>query len=213
MPFGVFTISAMDTNEIRDRYDAFARWYDVVESIPEWLGLRRLRRGLIGQARGRVLEVAAGTGRNLPFYPSGVQFTAVDLSSAMLSRARGRAARLGLAVQFSVQDGATLGFRDGSFDTVISTLTVCTFPDPVAALREMARVCRPGGQILLLEHGRSDRPWLSRWQDRRAPRHYRMLGCNLTREPLELARQAGLVIQSAHRHLLGMVFVIRAATV
>jgi len=96
----------------------------------------------------------------------------------------------------------------GLFDTVVSTLGTCTFLDPVEALCEMRRVCRPGGRILLLEHGRSDRPGIAEWQDRRAPKHAACLGCWWNREPLENVRKAGLKPHTATRGLLGMVHII-----
>jgi len=196
--------------ELSKAYDRIARWYDLAEALPEWILLRRLRRRLLRRARGQVLEVAAGTGRNLPFYPPDCTLTLVDISSGVLAVARRRAERLGRPVQFEVMDAQALAFPDGSFDTVVSTLSTCTFPDPVAALREMDRVCRPDGRILLLEHGRSNRAWLARWQDRKAPAHARRLGCYWNREPLLLVRQAGLEVVEARRYALGMVYLIEA---
>jgi ubiquinone/menaquinone biosynthesis C-methylase UbiE len=107
-------------------------------------------------------------------------------------------------------DAESLAFPDHTFDTVVSSLTVCTFADPVAALREMARVCRADGRILLLEHGRSDREWLGRWQDRRADRHAKALGCRWNREALELIRQAGLAVIAARRVFFGIFHVVEA---
>ncbi len=197
--------------ELRAAYDRFARWYDLSLAPLEWAVLGRLRRRLLRRARGRVLEVAAGTGRNLPHYPPEVEeLVLVDLSPAMLARARPRARRVGLPVQMEVVDAQALPFPDGCFDTVVSTLATCTFPDPVAALKEMGRVCHPGGRILLLEHGRSRLPWLARWQDRTAPAHARHLGCHWNREPLELVQQAGLGLIDAERHALGIVHLIAA---
>jgi SAM-dependent methyltransferase len=140
-----------------------------------------------------VLEVAAGTGVNLGHYPAGIDIVFVDLSPSMLARARSRG-----APKVVVMDAGQLAIRDGSFDTVVSTLGTCTFPDPVEALREMRRVCRPGGRILLLEHGRSSRPRVAAWQDRRAAKHAGYLGCWWNREPREAVRLAGLDV-APHR--------------
>jgi ubiquinone/menaquinone biosynthesis C-methylase UbiE len=156
------------SREISQKYDRFARWYDWVEGIPDVLGVSRLRRRLLRRASGKILEVAAGTGKNLKFslrlsdHCPGCQFgdakpcskTRNEASDGYFFRAWG--------------DAQTLPFRDKSFDTVVSSLTTCTFPNPVTALREMRRVCESEGKILLLEHGRSDREWLARWQDRHA---------------------------------------------
>jgi ubiquinone/menaquinone biosynthesis C-methylase UbiE len=194
--------------EIARKYDRFARWYDVVEGIPDLLGVRRLRKKLLARASGEILEVAAGTGKNFRYYPESSDLTATDFSAAMLGGARARADRLGLKANFALADAEALPFPDRSFDTVVSTLTTCTFPDPVAALAEMARVCRAGGRILLLDHGRSDRPRLARWQDRRDERHAEALGCHWNREPLKLAAAAGLKLARMERIFFGIFYLI-----
>lgn len=195
---------------MRRIYDRMAGRYDLLVSVPEWLAFRRLRAGHVRRARGRVLEVAVGTGANLRHYARGVRVTAVDASEAMLARARRRARALGVAADVAAADAGMLPFAAGRFDVVVSTLSVCTFPDPVGALREMSRVCRPDGRILLLEHGRSDRRWLGRWQDHAEARSVARIGCHPNREPLDLARRAGLGIITARRLLLGVVHVIEA---
>lgn len=196
--------------EIRRKYDGFAQWYDFAEGLAELLGVRRLRRELLRRASGRVLEVAVGTGKNFPCYPRTCQITAGDFSSAMLRVARRRAARLALPVRFLSMDAEALPLRARAFDTVVSSLSLCTFPDPMAALREMARVCRPEGRILLLEHGRSDREWLGRWQDRRADRHAKRLGCRWNRDPLEIVRGTGLRLIRGRRTFFGVFHVLEA---
>jgi ubiquinone/menaquinone biosynthesis C-methylase UbiE len=196
--------------EIANKYDAFARFYDWAELAPELLGLARLRRRLVESATGDVLEVAIGTGKNLALYPSGSRLTGIDLSQGMLSKARRRAARAGLAATFEVMDVEHLSFADESFDAVVDTMSLCTFPDPVAALKELGRVCRSSGRVLLLEHGRSDRTWLGAFQDRRAGKHAKPLGCNWNREPLKLVEQSGLRIVRAERYFFGVFHLILA---
>jgi ubiquinone/menaquinone biosynthesis C-methylase UbiE len=159
---------------------------------------------LLDKVRGDVLEVSAGTGKNFRYYASVRRVIASDLSEVMLARARAKAEHLPLSISFIIADAEVLPFGDQAFDTVVSTLTICTFPDPINALKEMARVCRPGGKILLLEHGRSDREWLGRLQDRRAERYAKQLGCHWNREPLVLLRQAGLQIGEARRVFFGV---------
>jgi len=192
------------SRELSAKYDRFARWYDCVEGVLDLLGVRRLRRRVFSQASGKVLEVAVGTGKNLRYYPRDCQIIAVDLSREMLKVARERAAKLSMVISFSLADAEALPFSDKSFDTVVSSLSTCTFPDPVAALREIARVCRAGGKILLLEHGRSDREWLGRWQDRHADQFAKPLGCHWNREPLELVGQTGLKVYRAKRNFFGI---------
>ena len=195
---------AMDSlRELQGKWDRASGWYDVATVPLEVLLFRRFRSRLLKSAVGSVLEVAVGTGSNLAWYSPGVDVTVVDLSTGMLSRARQRG---GAAV--AIMDAQRLAFGDHSFDTVVSTLSTCTFPDPVKALREMHRVCRPGGRILLLEHGRSNRPAIAAWQDRRAPKHAAWLGCWWNREPLDNVRRAGLEPVVATRGFFGMLHVI-----
>src|SRR6185369_6401100 len=113
-----------------------------------------------------------GTGQNLPLFAPNSEIMAVDLSPRMLELARMNAGKYNLKVNFAVMDAEKLEFPDGSFDTVVSTLSTCTFPDPIKALQEMKRVCRPNGLILLLEHGHSSLPWLANFQDGNEYQHY-----------------------------------------
>jgi ubiquinone/menaquinone biosynthesis C-methylase UbiE len=191
--------------DLQKKWDRASRWYDLGTMALEALVFRRLRSRLLKSATGRVLEVAAGSGLNLVHYPRNLDLTAVDLSPGMLRRARNRGAH-----KVFVMDAEHLAFKDGSFDTVVSTLGTCTFPNPVEALREMRRVCRPGGAILLLEHGRSNRAALADWQDRHAHRWAAYLGCWWNREPLDTLREAGLQPHAATREYLGLVHVIQA---
>jgi ubiquinone/menaquinone biosynthesis C-methylase UbiE len=201
----------LSSSEIAQKYDRFARWYDWVEVIPDLLGVRRLRRELLQRASGRVLEVAVGTGKNLSYYSRDSQVIALDLSKEMLNVARERAAKLSLDASFLVADAEALPFSDQSFDTVVSSLSTCTFPDPVAVLREIKRICRPGGKVLLLEHGRSDREWLGRWQDRHADQFAKPLGCQWNRETLKLVGEAGLKVDQAKRNFFGIFHQIEAS--
>lgn len=192
--------------DLQIKWDRASRWYDFATVGLEVLIFRRLRSQLLKSAVGGVLEVAAGTGSNLVHYSSGTNVVIVDLSPRMLLKARLRGAR-----KMAVMDAQYLAFRDRSFDTVVSTLGTCTFPDPVQALREMRRVCRPNGHILLLEHGRSNRPSLAAWQDRHAAQWVAHLGCWWNHEPLENVQKAGLKPKERSRRFLGIVHVIRAS--
>ena len=198
------------SREISEKYDRFARWYDLVEGVPDLLGVRILRRRLLRNASGNILEVAIGTGKNLRYYPPGCRIIAVDVSREMLDVARKRATNLSLDVSFLLADAEALPFPDTSFDTVVSSLSTCTFPEPVIALREMARVCRTDGRVLLVEHGRSNREWLARWQDRHADQFAKPLGCHWNREPMEIVRLANLRIDTAWRTFFGIFHLIEA---
>jgi len=162
------------------------------------------RRALFSRARGRVLDVACGTGVNFPYLPPGVDLVGVDLSDEMVARAREAAADLDLRVAVHQADAADLAFEDGRFDTVVSSLSTCTFPDPVAVLREMGRVCAPDGRLLLLEHGRSRIGPIARFQEWLAPRHFERHGCRWTQRPARLVAEAGLEAVEVERSLLGV---------
>ncbi len=200
-----------DAARLRRTYDDFARWYAFDSALVEYgYRARPLRRWLAGRARGRVLDVACGTGAFLRHLRGATDVVAVDLSPGMLARARNRAAGLDLPVGTAVMDAEHLGLPDDSVDTVVSSLSTCTFPDPLAALREMARVLRPGGEILLLEHGRSRVPWLARWQDQNAAAHYQRVGCRWNQDPGRLAREAGLDVLESRTAFFGIVTGLRS---
>jgi ubiquinone/menaquinone biosynthesis C-methylase UbiE len=198
------------SRQIAEKYDRIAPWYDWVEGILNILGIGRLRRQLLRQSSGNVLEVAVGTGKNLAYYSRDCRIVALDLSIEMIQIARKRAATLSRRIFFLVADAEALPFGGRSFNTVVSSLSTCTFPNPVMALEEMARVCQTHGKVLLLEHGRSNRGWLGAWQDRHADQFAKPLGCHWNREPLKLARTAGLKIVEARWNFLGIFHRIEA---
>jgi ubiquinone/menaquinone biosynthesis C-methylase UbiE len=180
----------------------------------QWLN-RRLtggfRRRLFGRAEGRVLDVACGTGLNVDFLPADTAYVGVDLSPEMVANARRRYGRLDRVEGFCEADAQTLPFDDGAFDTVVSALSTCTFPEPVAALDEMARVCRPGGRVLLFEHGRSAVGPVARVQAWRADAHYENHSCRWDQEPLALVdAAAGLSVVDASTALLGVLTAVEA---
>jgi ubiquinone/menaquinone biosynthesis C-methylase UbiE len=162
----------------------------------EWLGAR---------ARGRVLEVAIGTGRNLPHYPADVTITGIELSPAMLAIARRRASDLGRDVDLREGDAEHLPFADGSFDTVVCALSLCTIPDPAAAIGEMKRVLGPGGRLLLVDHVGSTWPPIraAQWLFERLT--IRAAGEHFTRRQLPLVQAAGMQIVETERRKAGTV--------
>ncbi|WP_306059289.1 class I SAM-dependent methyltransferase [Natronococcus wangiae] len=196
-------------DEIRSVYAEQADWIHRME----WFDRRltgRYRRRLFASANGRVLDVACGTGPNFRYLPDAVDLTGIDISPEMLAKARRRLERLDVDATLYEMNAQALEFPDDSFDTVLSSLSTCTFPDPVAALREMQRVCRPDGQILLLEHGRSDVESIARLQDWRAEAHYEKMGCRWNQEPTELVAEAGLSTYRTSTRLLGIITMIQA---
>jgi len=135
----------------REHYNRVAGLYDLVEVLDERI-FRPWRQKLLARAGGRVLEVGVGTGKNFPHYPPGVALTGIDIAEKMLAAARQRARRMGLAVELHLADAQALEFRAGVFDTAVSTFVFCSVPDPVRGLRELGRVVKGEGKILLLEH-------------------------------------------------------------
>jgi ubiquinone/menaquinone biosynthesis C-methylase UbiE len=196
----------MTASKLRIAYDEIADQYEKKIWFDQHiLGVARLRKKLLSKATGKILEVACGTGLNIPLFPAGSDITAVDLSPNMLEVARANVTKYGLNVNLAVMDAEHLEYADGSFDTVVSTLSTCGFPDPVKALQEMKRVCRPNGWILLLEHGHSNLPWLANFQDRNEYKHFQEhAGCRWNQDPLDLVQSAGIKILRSKRNILGI---------
>ncbi|KFU77375.1 Ubiquinone/menaquinone biosynthesis C-methylase UbiE [Amycolatopsis lurida] len=158
-----------------------------------------------GQATGEVLEVAVGTGLNLPLYPAGVTLTGIDLSDGMLAIARGRAERLGHPVTLRRADAHGLPFDADSFDTVVCTLGLCAIPDDGKALREMARVLRPGGRLILLDHIASSSRAVRGLQWIAEKITVPMAGEHFLRRPLDKIDGLGLAVEHQERFKLGLV--------
>jgi ubiquinone/menaquinone biosynthesis C-methylase UbiE len=161
--------------------------------------VQRQRAKLIPQARGQVLEIGVGTGLNLPFYDRSqiVRLCALDPSPQMHAKAVQRKNAAGLDVELLVLSAEEIPMPDASFDTVVTTFTLCTIPDPVKALREMRRVLKPEGQLLYCEHGRAPDAGVRRWQDRMNP-FWRPIagGCNLNRDIPALLQAGGFRLES-----------------
>jgi ubiquinone/menaquinone biosynthesis C-methylase UbiE len=197
---------AMDDGErLRGLWERYAPRYDRDMGLFERLQFGGGRAWVCSQATGEVLEVAIGTGRNLPFYPKGVRLTGIDLSPAMLDIARRRAADLAREVDLREGDAQALEFPDASFDTVVCTLGLCGIPDDRKAITEMHRVLRPGGTLLLLDHIGSHHTLIRLGQRLLEKLTLRMLGDYQTRRPLPLVQQAGFVIQHQERLKAGTV--------
>ena len=156
----------------------------------------RIRRRVTAGLAGEVLEVGFGSGLNVPHYPPGVKrVRAVDPATVGRKLAAGRVAASPVPVEYVGLDGQVLPVESGRVDHVLITWTMCTIPDVEAALREMHRVLRPGGQLHFAEHGRSPDPRVVRWQDRLTPLQRRIYaGCHLNRPIDRLVRQAGFRI-------------------
>ena len=191
---------------LRRLYDAtwgwaFARGYDFFFARAERGGLRELRRKALSEAAGRTLELGAGSGLNHDLYPAAVtELVLTEPFPPMASQLREKAESLTVPVEVVEVPAESLPFPDSSFDTVALTLVLCTVPEPDKALREVARVLKPGGRFLFLEHVRAESPKLARWQDRlHGPWYFFGHGCNCNRDTLAAIERSPLDVERAAR--------------
>jgi ubiquinone/menaquinone biosynthesis C-methylase UbiE len=179
---------------------AFARFYDRALKATEENGLGEMRAELLAGATGRVIEVGAGTGVNVDLYGAGVEdLTLAEPDVHMASRLRARLAdsAADLPKHLVEAPAEALPFADDTFDTVVATLVLCTIPDPVAAIAELARVLKPGGRLLFIEHVRYDDPDRARWQDRlEKPWRFMADGCHCNRDTEANLRASEFVVES-----------------
>jgi ubiquinone/menaquinone biosynthesis C-methylase UbiE len=196
----------MDRDERLRRYwDRHADSYDRQMDFWDRHAFGASRDWVCAKATGEVLEVAIGTGLNLPRYPDGVRLTGVEHSPAMLAQARHRATVLGLEVDLRTGDAQALEFPDASFDTVVATLSLCAIPDDRRAVAEMIRVLRPGGLLVLLDHVAA-----ARWPVRALQRLVELVsvptgGEHFRRRPIRHVEAAGLTVEAHDRFGLGIV--------
>ena len=201
----------MNLPQLRAAYARLAPTYDRSVGLAERALLGELRQAFANELRGETLEVAIGSGLNLPYYPAAVErAVGVDLSGGMLAQARQRATELGRPITLVQGDAQRLPFPDDRFDSVGISLSLCTIPNPVAALRELARVCRPDGRVVLLEHVRSPVWPVYAVERLLSPLQERFIGCHLTRETIDTARREGFAIASERRRLFGVLRLVVA---
>jgi ubiquinone/menaquinone biosynthesis C-methylase UbiE len=193
------------TAAVRAFYDKNARKYDRQIGLFERVLFGGGREWVCSQAEGDVLEIAAGTGRNLRHYPADVRLTTTELSPEMLELARAEAAALCRDADLRIGDAQALEFPDDSFDTVVCTLGLCTIPDDRAAVREAKRVLRPGGRFVLLEHVRSPVRAVRIGERVLEPLMLRLEHDHLLREPLDNLNAEGFQIERVERSKLGFV--------
>lgn len=175
--------------------------YDAFMALVEARGFKRWRRWLATGAEGRVLDVGAGTGRNLPLYGDGSWVVALEPDLGMLRSARGRAN----GARLVVGDAQALPFSDDSFDTAVSGLVFCSVPDPEAGLGEVRRVLRSDGTLRMLEHVRSEWRWFARVQDLVQPIYTVIAGgCHPNRRTETTVQEAGFEIEPGSRRARGM---------
>lgn len=180
-------------------YQRVARFYDILDLPFELRRYQPLRREMWRGLEGRVLDAGVGTGRNMPFYPVGARVTGIDLSGAMLARAEKRRGRLGSAVDLVEGDITATRFADDSFDAVVATFLFCVLgpAQQLSALRELARICRPGGEIRILEYAVSAHPLRRTVMALWAPWVRLVYGAAFDRETERYVSDAGLDLVEA----------------
>ncbi len=169
-----------------------APYFDGMEAVMEGLFFKNWRKKLWAKVDGyHILEVGVGTGKNFDFYPADAQTTALDFSQEMLKQATQKKARKNISVELNLMDVQSLSFADNSFDTVIGSFVFCSVPLPVKGLKELYRVCKPGGQVLLLEHVLSSKPFIARIMNFINPAVVALAGANINRNTVKNVKACG----------------------
>jgi ubiquinone/menaquinone biosynthesis C-methylase UbiE len=197
--------AASAKERVRGVYEKEAPKYDRGMRFFERFILGDARRWACARAEGDVLELAVGTGLNLPHFPPHIRLTGIEFSPAMLELAKRRAIELGRDADLRLGDAEALEFEDDAFDTVVCTYALCTIPDDRQAVREAKRVLRPGGRLFLTEHVRSPVTAVRAGQRLLAPIMLRFEADHLLREPLDHVRAEGFVVEELLRSRLGIV--------
>jgi ubiquinone/menaquinone biosynthesis C-methylase UbiE len=186
-------------------YDAtwgrgFAALYDSLFKAVEEAGLREMRRELLSEAKGRTIDIGSGTGANLDLYPPPVELTMAEPDPHMARQLRHKLASSDRKAEFVEAGAESLPFEGSSFDTAVFTLVLCTVPNPTAALTEVARILRPGGRMLFLEHVRSEDARLARWQDRlEKPWRFIGDGCHCNRDTVATIVASQLTLEDVEQ--------------
>lgn len=201
----------VNQKDVADRYDIIASDYDDKIGWDEWfLRMGSKRKSLLKHAIGDTLEISAGTGRNLEYYDQSLikQLVLSDLSTNMLQIAKDKIP-VGLNTSLHKMDARKLPVPDDTFDTITQTFGLCSVADPISSLKEMKRVVKDGGSILLLEHGKSYYDWLNSALNKLDQDHAASWGCHWNRDIKRLIQEAGLEIVQEKRYHFGTTYWLR----
>lgn len=181
-----------NTETTKRRYNRLAPYFDSLEGFLEGLFFSQWRKTLWDKVQGEhILEVGVGTGKNFSCYPSGTRVTAVDFSEVMLKLAKKKRSHEGIDVELVLMDVQSLCYADNSFDTIAATFVFCSVPQPIKGLQELYRVCKPGGQVLLLEHVLSSNPLMAKMMHLMNPLIASVFGANINRQTLKNVQSCG----------------------
>jgi ubiquinone/menaquinone biosynthesis C-methylase UbiE len=201
----------LDSPFIKKRYDRIAPYFDGIEAVMEGLFFKPWRKKLWAKVNGHhILEVGVGTGKNFEYYPVNARVTAIDFSPKMLERAAKKKRRKQIAVELNLMDIQSLYFADNSFDTVVASFVFCSVPLPHKGLKELYRVCKPGGQILLLEHVVSSKPIIAKLMHFLNPLVVRLVGANINRDTVKNVKACAFVSVRIDEHSGDIVKLIEA---
>lgn len=199
------------TKAARRTYNRIAPVYDFMERLAERSRYSRWRELLWSKVEGtKILEVGVGTGKSFPYYPKGIEITAIDFSEKMLDRARKRALREKVQVHLQQMDIQNLAFADSTFDTVVASFVFCSVPDAIKGLKEVERVCKPGGKVILLEHVLSANPVLAWLMNLINPIVARTRGPNINRRTVGNTIKSGLKVEQVNNLAAGIFKLIEA---
>jgi len=202
-----------DNEKTKRRYDRIAPYFDSLEGFLEGLFFSDWRKTLWNKVQGEhILEVGVGTGKNFPYYPESGSVTAIDFSEKMLERAKLKQQRTKVKVDLELMDVQSLCYADNSFDTVIATFVFCSVPLPTKGLQELYRVCKPGGQVLLLEHVLSSKPMMAKMMNLMNPVIVSLFGANINRKTVKSVQSCGfdkVTLDPASRDMVKLIQAIK----
>ncbi|MGJ9383427.1 class I SAM-dependent methyltransferase [Salipaludibacillus sp. CF4.18] len=190
----------------------FPKLYNPLMKPLEKIGFGNIRKELLLNAKGQVLEIGSGTGFNFSYYKHADKVVAVEPATQMREQSFIQIKKASVPIEVISASGEKLPFADNSFDTVVGTLVLCTIPNPEQALKEMRRVCKPNGKILLFEHVRLENKFLGSLQDWLTPFWKHICdGCHLNRNTLQLIEQTGLQVDMIEKHYKKIFLVMEAS--